>query len=356
MTILVQVLSHFDGGSLICVNTRILLSPTTGVQRYLAEILKRSEGQFRQIQPQGGGYQGFKGHLWEQTVLPRLTKNSTLWSPSTTGPLLKSNQVITTHDLSPMDHPEWFSKKFAVWYNFIIPRIAKTAAHILTDSQFSKDRILHHCQVHSSKVTVIPLGVDPRFFQFSKAGSKEKLSLPSQKYFLSLGSLEPRKNLKKLLEAWSLAAAKIDADIFLVIAGEIGSSHIFSKMNFDQKLLSRVHFTGRVSDADLPGLYTSALGFVYPSLYEGFGLPPLEAMAAGVPVLASNSTSIPEVVGQSGILFNPTNIEEISTSIIEVASDESLRKKLVKSGTERARLFNWDQTAQETLRTLKNYA
>jgi glycosyltransferase involved in cell wall biosynthesis len=186
------------------VNTRTLGHFTTGVQRYLAGLLPFMGTGLRRIAP-GAGFQGIKGHLWEQFILPGKVGDDLLWSPGNTGPLAVRRQVLTLHDASSLDHPEWFEAKFARWYGWLLPKLARKAARIITVSEDARRRIVDRLRLPESKVIAIPNGVDARFQPASAeavANLRSKLDLPAS-FFLYVGSLEPRKNLALLLEAWN---------------------------------------------------------------------------------------------------------------------------------------------------------
>lgn len=336
--------------SALLMNTRILQSHVTGVQRYALELMGRFGDQVETISPRRW-LSGVRGHAWEQFVLPTMSHGKVLFSPSNTGPLAVTRQVVTLHDVVPLDHPEWLNPKFAAWYRFLTPRLVKRVAHVITISEFSKERILAHAKMDASRVTVIPNGVDERFRPLSQDEIFEKtgtLDLPCRHYVLCVGSLEPRKNLARMLQAWSRIQADIPSDIWLVLAGMRGNSRVFADATGLDTLPPRVHLTGHVADDVLPALYAGALLFAYPSVYEGFGLPPLEAMASGVPVLTGNLASLPEVVGGAGVMVDPYDVEAIAEGLKRLIKDGSLRSQLRAKGLERARLFNWDRTAERT--------
>lgn len=335
---------------MIYCNTRNLLHHKTGVQRYTEEILKRfPKKSWNPIQPNESIARGIKGHVWEQVVMPfKMRKEDILWSPSNTGPINHKKQVVTIHDVVPFEHPEWLNRNFSNWYRLLQPKLVKNIKRIITISQFSKQRIIEYLGVSEEKVEVIYNGVSEKFFDNKKKlFSNVENVIPSQNYILSLGSLEPRKNLKRLLYSWSKVEKFLPEDFYLVIVGKQGSSLVFEENTLDENL-NKVIFTGHLPDEILPALYGNALAFFYLSEYEGFGLPPLEAMASGTPIVASDTTAIPEVVGSCGRLIDPFSIEEISNSIILAAEGKVASEKKVKEGIERAKSFSWDKTANKT--------
>jgi len=337
-------------------NTRTLRGPLTGVQRYAQEMFDRLGSVLSPVEP-GSISLGVRGHAWEQFILPRLVGDELLWSPANCGPLELKRQIVTIHDLSPLDHPEWMSRKYSAWYQFMIPRLAERVATIIADSAYTKSRIIERCRIPDDKVTVVHLGVSSKFAPAPPEAIRllmEKLGLAGRRYFLIVGSIEPRKNLARVISAWRTAVSRLDEDIVLVVAGAVGDSKIFADQALGA-LPERVLLVGRVSDADLPTLYSGALAAIYLSLYEGFGLPPLEAMACGVATLSSATTSVPEVVGDAGMLVDPLNIGEIAEAMVQLASDSRLCATFSELGLKRASRFNWDETAATTLKILRTY-
>jgi glycosyltransferase involved in cell wall biosynthesis len=330
----------------------------TGVQRYGHELLARFDGRYQGIRP-GGSPSAIGGHLWEQFTLPGLCRGRLLWSPGNTGPLSVSHQVVTIHDASTLDHPEWFSKKFALWYRFLLPRLARRARKVITVSEFSRRRIVETCGVAPDRVISIPNGIDPRFSPASPETvksfrAKHRLDRP---YFLYLGSLEPRKNVGALLQAWSRLGLK---ESELVLGGAAGK--VFRDRGFAE-LPPNTRLWGRVADEDLIPLLSGATGFVFPSLYEGFGFPALEAMACGCPALVSSATCLPEICGPAfdspagtgaALYFDPLDPEALAAAIRHLLDlDSASRDTLARHGRARAAQFTWDRAAAATWRTLE---
>lgn len=341
----------------VAVNTRILHATVTGVQRYTLEVLARWNGCVDTIMPVRPLH-GFVGHAWEQFVLPLKLNGRVLFSPSNTGPVVVRRQVLTLHDMSVFDWPDTFSYAFVRWYQFLLPKLLQRTSLVITDSEFAKSRILAHIDVSPEKIRVVPLGVNRRFNPqaISRADyTKAVLNLPSSNYILTVGSLEPRKNLARLLRAWARIYQALPEDLWLFVAGSRVSTQVFADVGFD-KLPPRVFLTGRVEDSELPSLYAGALGFIYVSLYEGFGLPPLEAMASGVPVATGCCSSLPEVVGDAGIMLDPKSEDDIARGIRTLADNGVLRGELAKRGLMRAKQFSWDETARKTWQILQEAA
>ena len=191
------------------VNGRFMRQRVTGMQRYAREIVARLGSRVELVEPTRAGH-GIRGHLWEQVGLPCHLRRSLLWSPCTTGPLGVGSQIVTIHDCAFHDRAECFTPRFAAWLQWLVPRLARRVRQILTVSQFSKGRIAEICRVPSDKIHVVHNGVDPRFHPATAeeiAAARARFNLP-ERYVLCVGSLEPRKNLPRLLEAWQQAKDK----------------------------------------------------------------------------------------------------------------------------------------------------
>lgn len=329
------------------VNTRVMALPMTGVQRYVQEVLPALGAGIQRVAPRRP-CRGLSGHAWEQLVLPRRVHGQLLWSPSNTGPLACPYQVVTVHDLAALDHPEWLNPRFAAWYRFLLPRLLRRARRVIAISEFTRQRILALTGVRPERVVAILHGLDARFSPRPAAEVDQvraALALPDR-YVLALGSLEPRKNLATLLQAWGALPATSRRGCRLVLAGGAGAAHIFapSRLALPEDALA----LGRVPDAALPALYTGALAFVFPSFYEGFGKPPLEAMACGAPVLTSNLTALPEIVADAALCANPYDGSAWTAGLDRLLRDSALREDLAARGRRRAAAFGWDRAAAAT--------
>jgi glycosyltransferase involved in cell wall biosynthesis len=330
----------------ILVNARSMRKNVAGIPRYVSEVTSRLNA----ASVVQNTMRGIGGHLWEQAALPIHCRKSLLFSPANIGPVAVSNQVVTIHDIVPVDLPEFLNWKFAAWYKLVLPKLVKRVRHIIAISEFTKSRLIDAFDVSPDKISVVMNGVCPRF----KPASPQQiltaihaLDLPTRKYILSLGSLEPRKNLTRVFDAWIRALPNLPEDVWLVVAGKKGNPDVFRSAGLEQ-LPPRVHMTGYVEDEVLPVLISGAMAFIYMSIYEGFGLPPLEAMASGVPVVVSDKTAIPEVVGDSGLYADPFNCDDIAHQLVRIATDDNLRDKMKWSGLDRAKLFSWDKCATQT--------
>jgi len=322
----------------IVVNGRFLKRPITGVERYGREILRRLAGSHKVVRSRSWS-DGMRGHLWEQIALPgQVGSDHILWSPANTGPLRVENQVLTLHDLSPLEHPEWYLPAFALWYRLFLPLLVLRVRRVVVSSEFVKAKIMRRFGLSNGHIVVVAGGVDIGRFH---PDAEQKLDLP-ERYALFVGSLQARKNLARLLDAWN-QIKDATPDIWLVIAG--AGSKIFRSTKLAAR--ERVIFLGPVSETDLPGLYAHAALFILPSLDEGFGLPVLEAMASGTPVAASKAGSLPEVVGEAGLFFDPLEIPEMANALKCGLTDAPLRNSLREKGLVRARGFSWQNSADK---------
>ena len=346
-----------DTADNIVVNTRSLTAVLTGVQRYAAELSALFGEKIARISPHRP-LQGVTGHLWEQLQLPLLVKGRLLWSPANSGPIMVSRQVVTVHDIAVIDHPEWFNARFAGWYRWMTPRLVRNAAHVIAVSEFTKRRLIEVTSIDESRVSVVPNGVDKRFNPRSRGevgALRHKLGIPSSSYILSLATLEPRKNLAGQLEAWSRCVAHLPDDVWLVISGAKGKEHVFGSLKL-HSVPPRVHFTGYVRDEDLPALYSGAIALLYPSFYEGFGLPVLEAMASGTVPMVSDSTAPQEVAGDAGITVDPHDQDSIASAIVRVIKEGVWREELSHRAVRRSEAFSWDRAADSTWQVLEEAA
>lgn len=269
-------------------------------------------------------------------LLPRLTR-------------LKS--VFTLHDLVFRFYPHTHKPLNRWFLTLMMPRFLKAADAVIAVSESTKRDAVRTYGIDEAKITVIYEGVSDHFRRASPEAIeavRQKYSLPDQ-FILSLGTIEPRKNLTSLLEAYHALGNEV-SPLGLVIVGKKGwlYSGFFDRMH-ELGLEHEVVFPGFVPDEDLPALYSAADLFVFPSLYEGFGLPVLEALACGTPVVASNASSLPEVAGEAALLVDPSSVEALVRAVRDVLSNRELREDLRARGPKQAARFNWQRTARETL-------
>lgn len=279
--------------------------------------------------------------------------NLDLWhGPANVAPLFYHGlSVVTIHDLIIYEHPEWFPGGLPdiFWRTQVVPQSIKKAARVIAVSKFTKRQVQQHFHKPEAEIDVIYEGVTAEGATGSSdIFSRHKIKKP---YLLFLATIEPRKNLVRLIAAYARLLKK-HPGVTLVIAGKKGWKYeeVFAAVQKYQ-VAKRVVFTGYTSQADKVALYRDALAFVFPSLAEGFGLPVLDAMQAGVPVVTSNNTSLVEVAGKAAVAVNPLSVAEIAAGLDKIISDRGLRQRLIGLGKEQAQKFSWDQAARQTLET-----
>jgi glycosyltransferase involved in cell wall biosynthesis len=296
--------------------------------------------------------------LWHRLRLP-------LWVELATGPLdifhspdfvlppvRRARTMLTVHDLSFIRYPQCADANLRAYLNQVVPRSVQRADLVLADSQSTKDDLVELLSVEPNKIEVIYPGVEERFRPIEDQAHLEEVrkrySLPPR-FVLGLGTLQPRKNFIHLIEAFADLRFAI-CDLHLVIAGGKGwlYEEIFATVE-RLGLEEQVVFPGFVADEHLPALYNLADLFVFPSLYEGFGLPPLEALACGTPVITSDASSLPEVMGQAGLMVKATDVDGLAEAMQRVLEDDALREGMIARGLEQARKFTWQKAASRLL-------
>jgi len=261
--------------------------------------------------------------------------------------------IITAHDLSFKIFPYFYSLKRRIWHNSIDCRqIFKNAYKIIAVSENTKRDLIDLYNINPNKIKVIHSGVNINFSKDKKGQIKQKYNLPD-KFILGLGTLEPRKNIESLIEAFALLKQKTNFPHKLVIAGAKGWKYneIFNLIQ-KLKLENEIFFPGYIDIKDKPYIYNLADIFIYPSYYEGFGFPPLEAMACRTPVITSHTSSLTEICENTALFIDPYNINEIYWAIKEILSDNNLRANLIGKGSVQVQKFNWQQTAEKFLQTI----
>lgn len=275
--------------------------------------------------------------------------------PANIGPLIPMrNIVLTVHDASYLIHPEWFRRDRALYYGHAVRHSARHAKRIIADSHAAAADLHAILRIPMDRIDVIPLGVGEEFRPVDEerqAAVKSWYKLP-ESFFLYVGTVEPRKNLVRLIEGWSRIAGECPHD--LVIAGRDGwKVKPVRAAAVSSPHAARIHFPGFIAHDDLPAVLSAARVFAWPSLYEGFGLPPLEAMACGTPVVTSNASSLPEVVGDAALQVHPERVEDLAAAMFQAAVDDTLRASLKTKGLTRAATFTWDRTAKLTCDTYR---
>lgn len=355
----------------ISINGRFLSRPVTGVQRYSHEIIRELDGMLTKdgrdseatrlelltpnnvqgtlplrnisVKPVGR----FSGHLWEQLELPRYCRGNLLFTPSGGAPLIHGRHVMTIFDAAVFAAAKGYSRKYAAWYRFLLHRIAHKAEKILTISEFSKHEIQKWCQIDAQKIIVTHLGYEHILRVTADDSILKKHGLDTQPFVLAVSSMNPNKNLRGIAEAIQLLSTY---KVKFAIAGGMNAD-VFGK---SAPLPKNVVQLGYVSDSALRALYERALCFLFPSFYEGFGLPPLEAMACGCPVIVSRAASLPEVCGNAATYCDPNDPTDIAKCILEVFSKPADRAQLIKNGRNRLSHFSWQTAACQTWSALRD--
>ena len=350
----------------ILINGRFLDQPETGVQRYSREVLRamdnllasgwidregyrlvclaphsaRNLPDWKWIQMETVGRR--TGNLWEQLDLPWAARGRLCFSPANVGPYFLPGQVVTIHDVSVFAVPQAYSLPFRWKHRILFRRLGQTARTILTVSEFSKRELVRWCGIPAGKIRVIPEGREHILRAPADSTVFERLRIGVKPYFLCVGSNSPHKNFGVVLEAMARLERK---DFEVIIAGgDFG--RIFQTQT--HVLPENARRVGYLQDAELRALYQRAAGFIFPSLYEGFGLPPLEAMTCGCPVLCSNASSLPEVGGDAVRYFDPTDAGELARQMEQLAATPGLQAELREKGARQAELFSWQKAAQAT--------
>ncbi len=297
--------------------------------------------------------------FWDEVNIPCILENNDieLYHVPQNGiglPKEKSCRfVITLHDIIPYKLPETVGKTYLEIFTRQMPDIIKFCDGIITVSDYSKSDIAEKFSFPKEKIFVTPLYSDKSYKPLSKSESRNIISRNYSidfDYILYTGGFSPRKNIIGLMEAYSSYISMTDSKLFLVIAGSRGQSYsLYKKRAEELKIQDRVIFPGFISQEHMPYLYNAASLFVYPSFYEGFGLPPLEAMACGTPVIASNTTSMPEVLKDSVFYADPCDTDKLCEAIGAVLENENLKNSLIQKGFKRSKELNWERTIESTL-------
>ncbi len=329
----------------LVINARFRQRPVTGVERYATELTSRLPDGIPLLGPAPRLARPPLGHVWEQTGLPlEVGPNQLLWNPCNTGPAFLRNQIVTIHDVSPLEHPEWFAPNYGRWVGALTRSLAKHAEHILVPSQFTRERLIEVCRTPSAKITVIPNGVSESFGRardgFTDA-ERHELGLPDGRFVLALATEEPRKNLDRVLAAFELVS-RHEPDVRLVLAGTKGHSAVFAHRGRGSgRPAAEPIRLGYVADEVIPRLYATADAFVYAPLYEGFGIPPLEAAVAGTPSVLADIPPLREL-GLTAEWVDPFDVESIADGIVG-----QLQGVRSPDGTsdEVLRTYSWDRSA-----------
>jgi len=300
--------------------------------------------------------QGSKGHLrrllWTQLKVPKISqklKSSLLFSPLPEAPInTNCRYIVTVHDLIPLRFPK-HNFPTNIYFRSYLPLVLDRAEHIICNSRATAEDIKVFFDIPANKITPIPLAHNPNITPAIISPTKQK----NPPYFLYIGRHNPHKNLHRTIEAF----AKCDREFQLWLVGSIDRRYTPQLIRQSQELglQERIKFLGYVCQEKLSTIISNAIALVFPSLWEGFGLPLLEAMALGTPVITSNLSSLPEVVGNAGILVDPYNSEEIAAAMENIGKDTRLRGKLSQLSLDRAELFSWEKTGLATVEVLERF-
>ncbi len=360
----------------VFINGRFLTQPTTGVQRYALELTRAldallasgeippTEYAFAMLAPRGvtvdtglehisirhvGRWQG---HLWEQLELPVHARRGILLNLCNVAPAVSGTVMVTIHDASVFATPSAYSLAFRSWYRLLHLVLARTATVVVTDSEYSRSELQRHCRVPPEKIAVVPLGAEHVARVARDDTILARHGLGAKPFVLAVSSLNPNKNFRAVERAMGRLGTLASA-VDVVVAGGT-NEQIFRTAGRPSG--GPLKYIGYVSDGELRALYERAACFVYPSLYEGFGLPPLEAMWCGCPVVVSRTTSLPEVCGDAALYCDPHDPADLASQIERLLRSESLRTELRARGLRRAAAFSWERCGREIFGLLKRAA
>ncbi|MBM3714434.1 MAG: glycosyltransferase family 4 protein [Actinobacteria bacterium] len=335
----------------LVINGRFLTQPLTGVQRFALEIT-RHLAHLRPVEvlrpPLPGGTLPVdpatltvvgrrSGQAWEQFELPaalRRRGRPLLLNLGSTGPLAYGQHISTHHDITYVRHPESFSRLFRTQYRAMIPPLLRGAQRVLTVSEFSRGELAAHFHLDPTRIEVVNNAVAP---VFTEDGPRHREREP---YLLGVSSPNAHKNFRRLVEAFR-RATRHRIRRLLIVGSQAPAFRSASLGNDDEVVM-----LGRVGDDELGRLYRGAAAFAFPSLYEGFGLPPLEAQACGTPVIAARAASIPEVLGDSALYFDPFSVASIAEAIEAVDASPAVGRRLIEAGRQNVRRFSWERSAE----------
>jgi glycosyltransferase involved in cell wall biosynthesis len=360
-------LNHYSSHQLL-VNLSYILSKPTGTTTYILNLLpylhsveptlltaQEISTYSCELVPAGlTPEQGLKGHLrrltWTQLQLPKIYQqlsSQLIFSPIPEAPLFtKCRYIVTVHDLIPLRFPKPFSP-LTPYFRYYIPQVLTQAQHIICDSIATAKDITDFFHIPANKITPILLAHDAKTFRF--------LDLPTSNYFLYVGRHDPYKNLHRLINAFAAVPSNLDCELWIAGPQDPRYTPTLQAKAEQLGIGHQVKFLDYLPYDQLPTIINQAIALVFPTLWEGFGLPVLEAMACGTPVITSNVSSLPEVAGDAALLVNPYNTDEITDAMQALATDSALRSRLRTLSLNRASQFSWAKTAQATVEVLQRY-
>ena len=311
-----------------------------GVERVAREMAARLPAlrpdRYRVMRPPGP-LSHKAGHAWEQLVLPLAAQGAELiYCPANLGPLLSRRAVVVIHDVAALRHPSWYGRVYSSYQRAVLPRLAQHARRVLTVSEFSRREISACLGVPAGRIAVVPNGVDGRFSPLADAERTARALGVTRPYVLVVATRIARKNLGALAEA----ARRLAADGIEIVTAGAGRPYMRSEDAVPGRAL------GYVPDEHLPGLYAGARALAMPSLYEAFGLPCLEAMASGTPVVAADRAALPETCGDAALYADPDDPDAFAAALLRAAGPD--RERLAAAGRERAARFSWERAAMLT--------
>ncbi len=289
-----------------------------------------------------------KGVIWEQLILPLFACRSRMVNLSNSASIFRRNQVIYMHDAAVFDTPAHFSRRFRTWYRVMFWILARTSICVLTNSYFSRDRLAYHCGIPSERIGVVPLGVDHLDSVEPDASVLQEHALASNRFVLAVSSMNPTKNFGRLVEAFGQIS---DPSIDLVIVG-MQNATVFGKVDDRSAAAPNIKYVGYISDEKLKALYQNAQCFLYPSIYEGFGIPPLEAMRCGCPTLVGKSAALPEVCADAALYCDPYSSRDIADKLRDILNSAELRADLKRRGYLHADKYRWSASAAKLIKII----
>jgi glycosyltransferase involved in cell wall biosynthesis len=334
----------------ILFDARVLTHSTfTGIENYTKYILEKISDKLDIAIAKPTNKNKYLAHLWTHFILP-FKSGDILFCPANTAPIFvpkSKNLVMTVHDLSFLTYSKYFSKIFQIYYSFLIPFNIKRADSIITISEASKKEILRLFPNAEHKINIIPHGIDNKYRVLD--------NLQKKKQILYAGSINERKNLIGLIEAFEKLPKDLGYNL-IIVANFFNLFFLSDKMKEVLKRAKnnkKIIFKEGLDDEALVSEYNVSTIFIFPSFYEGFGLPPLEAMACGTPVITSNISSMPEVCGDAALYANPYDVDDISKKIEFLINNQEERERLIEKGLDRVSHFTWERSANKHLDVMK---